>query len=53
MNLEDYFNMLHNMAQKHPQSPSGNHGIMSNHHKTDDISDEDEDPLPPEDIAET
>lgn len=53
MNLEDYFNMLHKMAQKHPQSPSGNHGAISNHHKDDDAVEEDEEPLPPEDAAET
>lgn len=48
MNLEDYFDMLHKMAQKNPQSPSSNHGPVSNHQDDDDLSDEEEDPLPGE-----
>lgn len=52
MNLEDYFEMLHKMAQKNPQSPAKNHGQTSNHQQ-DDLTEEDEDPLPPEDKAES
>lgn len=53
MNLEDYFDMLHKMAQKNPQGPAQNHGQPTNHHQDDDLNEEEEDPLPPEDKAET
>ncbi len=53
MNLEDYFDMLHKMAQRNPQTPSNNHGITNNHHQDDDLEEEDEDPLLPEDTAGT
>jgi hypothetical protein len=55
MNLEDYFEMLHKMAQKNPQSPASHHGIINNHHKNkdDELIEDDEEPLPPEDTAET
>ena len=52
MNLEDYFDMLHKMAQRNPQSPSNGRSLTT-HQQDDDQVEEEEDPLPPEDIAET
>jgi hypothetical protein len=52
MNLEDYFDMLHKMAQKNPQSQTTNRG-QSNKHLDEDSSDDDEEPLPIEDKGET
>jgi hypothetical protein len=52
MNLEDYFEMLHKMAQKSSQSPSGGRDYTAAHTKSDDGGEEEEGPLPPEDAAE-
>jgi hypothetical protein len=56
MNLEDYFDMLQKMAKKNPQSASGSHGVVNDHHQKDSDNlnlEEDEEPLPPDDKGET
>lgn len=51
MNLEDYFNMLHEMAK--PKDGQSTQGRASSRMHQDDEDDESDEPLTPEDKGET